>query len=218
MGKSIAVFGLGRFGGTLVKELAKLGMNVLAVDTDETKVNFYAEYATHCIVTNGYDENTLKQLGINNMDVCIVSFGENIESSILTSLILKELGAPQVWAKAANQYHAKVLERIGIDRVIQPERDMAIRVAHHIGSKKIVDYIELSKDYSIAEIIASEKLHNKSIIDLKLRSKYGCTIIAIQRGNNMMISPDPHEIIQKGDLLIIIGRTVDIERFDKKRL
>ena len=140
--------------------------------------------------------------------------GDDIESSILTSLLLKEMGIKQVWVKATNKYHQKVLEKIGVDRIIQPERDMAKRVAHHVVSDKIFDYIELSNNHSIVELFASKKVSNKSLTDLDLRAKYGCTLIGIQRDGDIIISPPADEIIRLGDLLIILGRNEDIHRFE----
>ncbi|MBM7583544.1 trk system potassium uptake protein TrkA [Bacillus pakistanensis] len=216
MNKQFAVFGLGRFGGSLVKEFYHLGVEVLAVDIDEEKVSYYSDYATHAVLANGIDELTLKQLGLRNIDLAFVSFGENIESSILTSLLLKEIGVPQVWAKAHNDYHSKVLYKIGVDRVIHPERDMAKRIAHHIISKKIIDYIELSKEFSIAEVVATNKLHNKSLLDLDIRARFGCNIVAYQRGGEIVVTPLAEDVIKEGDILIVIGRNEDITRFDKK--
>lgn len=216
MKKSFAVFGLGRFGGTLVKALGELGIDVLAVDIDEAKVSHYSEFVTHAVLAPEIDENTLKKLGIRNFDCAIVSFGEDIKSSILTSLILKEIGVPQVWAKAHDDYHAKVLEKIGVDRVIHPERDMALRIAHHIASRKIIDYIELSKEFSIAEVVASDKIHHKTLAQLDIRAKFGCNIVAIQRGKDIFVSLSPDEEILKGDVMVVIGRNEDINRFDQK--
>lgn len=216
MKKQFAVFGLGRFGGSLVKEFAELGAEVLAVDIDQEKVNKHAEYATHAVKANAIDEAVLKQLGVKNIDHAFVSFGDNIESSILTSLLLKELGIPQVWSKAQNDYHHKVLSKIGVERVIHPERDMAKRIAHHIVSDKMIDYIELSEDYSMVEIIASEKLHNKSLLELDIRAKYGCNIVGIHRGTEIKISPSAEEKIYKQDILIVIGLNNDINRFERE--
>ncbi|GAA2700372.1 hypothetical protein GCM10009865_07340 [Aeromicrobium ponti] len=113
-------------------------------------------------------------------------------------MLLKEMGIPRVWAKAHNDYHAKVLNKIGVDRVIHPERDMAKRIAHHIVSEKMIDYIELSEDYSMVEIVASDKIHNKSLLDLNIRAKYGCNIVGIQRGKEIIVSPPAEEVIIKG--------------------
>ncbi|MCM3601019.1 TrkA family potassium uptake protein [Robertmurraya korlensis] len=214
--KQIAVLGLGRFGGSLVKEFNELGLDTMAVDKSIDKVNEFSQYATHTIQANTLDESTLKQLGIRNFDLVVVSFGEDIEASILTTLHLKELGIKQVWAKAQNDYHHKVLEKIGADRIIHPERDMAKRVAHHIASEKIIDFIELSKEHSIVEIIASEKLHNQTLLELDIRAKYGCSIVGIQRNEDVIVAPLAEEVLHKGDVLIVIGHNMDLNRFEEK--
>lgn len=215
MKKQYAVFGLGRFGGSLVKVFHELGVEVLAIDIDQEKVDQYAQFVTYAVQINGIDEAAIKQAGIKNIDHAFVSFGENIESSILTSLLLKEMGIPKVWAKAHNEYHARVLNKIGVDRVIHPERDMAKRIAHHIVSEKMIDYIELSEDYSMVEIVATDKIHNKSLLDLNIRAKYGCNIVGIQRGKEIIVSPPADEVILKGDVLIVMGRNNGIGRFER---
>ncbi len=214
--KQIAVLGLGRFGGSLVKEFNELGIDTMAVDKSIDKVNEFSQYATHTIQANTLDESTLKQLGIRNFDLVVVSFGDDIEASLLTTLHLKELGVQQVWAKAQNDYHHKVLDKIGADRIIHPERDMAKRVAHHIASEKIIDFIELSKEHSIVEIVASEKLHNHTLLELDIRAKYGCSVVGIQRDENVIVAPLAEEVLQKGDVLIVIGHNADLNRFEEK--
>ncbi|MGD6780373.1 potassium channel family protein [Sutcliffiella horikoshii] len=214
MKKQFVVIGLGRFGGSIVEEFSTLGVEVLAIDKDEDNINKISEYATHAVQANATDEATLNSLGIRNFDHAIVSMGDDIESSILTSLLLKEMGIKQVWVKATNKYHQKVLEKIGVDRIIQPERDMAKRVAHHVVSDKIFDYIELSDNHSIAELFATKKVSNKSLTDLDLRARFGCTLIGIQRDGDIIISPSADEVIREGDLLIILGRNEDIHRFE----
>lgn len=214
MKKQFVVIGLGRFGGSIVEEFSTLGVEVLAIDKDEDNINKISKYATHAVQANATDEATLNSLGIRNFDHAIVSMGDDIESSILASLLLKEMGIKQVWVKATNKYHQKVLEKIGVDRIIQPERDMAKRVAHHVVSDKIFDYIELSDNHSIAELFATKKVSNKSLSDLDLRARFGCTLIGIQRDGDIIISPAADEIILEGDLLIILGRNEDIHRFE----
>ncbi|MDQ0229665.1 potassium channel family protein [Metabacillus malikii] len=213
--KQFAVFGLGRFGGSLVKEFHELGIEVLAIDKSHEKIQQYAPYATHAVKANAVDENALKQFGVRNVDHAFVSFGDDLEASILTSLLLKELGVPKVWAKAQNDYHHKVLEKIGVDRVIHPERDMAKRISHHIISEKMVDYIELSKDYSLVEVVATKKLCNKTLSDLNIATKYGCNIVGIQRGEDICVSPSVDEKIALGDVLLIIGKNQDIIHFEE---
>jgi trk system potassium uptake protein len=216
MKKQFAVIGLGRFGGNLVEELSTLGMEVLAIDRNAEVVDKYMGRATHAVQANAMDESVIKQLGLRNFDHVIVSFGENIEASVLTTLLLKELGIKKVWVKASNLYHQKVLDRIGADKVIHPEKDMARRIAHHITSDKIIDYIELSEEHSIVEVYASKKVANKTILDLDVRARYGCNIIAIQRGKDVIVSPAAEEAILQEDILVVIGHNRDINRFEKE--
>ncbi|WP_182480511.1 potassium channel family protein [Peribacillus asahii] len=216
MKKVFAVIGLGRFGGSIVRTLAQEGMEVLAIDADEDRVNEFAKIASHAIVGDTTDENVLKSIGISNFDHVIVAIGENIQASILTTLMLKELGVDHVTVKAQNDYHEKVLRKIGADTVVHPERDMGRRIAHNIVSNNILDYLELSEDHSIVEIVASEKMSGKSIFDLNIRARYGLNIVAIKRGTNINVSPQAHDAINAGDILIVVGADTDISRFERK--
>lgn len=215
MKKQFAVLGLGSFGGTLIEELSLLDVEIIAIDKDMEVVNKYADKATIVVQANGINERELESLGIRNVDQAIVSFGDEVENSILATLVLKEMGIKQVWVKASNLYHKKVLEKIGADRVILPEHDMARRIAHYIGSEKIIDYIELSSDYSLVEIKATKKLSNRSLLDLDARGRYGCTIIGIRRNNTMIISPSAKEIIIENDILFVIGDNEGLTRFEE---
>ncbi|WEG12085.1 TrkA family potassium uptake protein [Pullulanibacillus sp. KACC 23026] len=211
-----AVFGLGRFGGSLVSELHSYGVEVLAVDVDPDRVEEYLSIATHAVQGNTTEENVLKSIGIRNFDYVIVSFGDNLQQSILTTLLLKEMGVKNVWVKAQNDYHHRVLEKIGADRIIHPERDMARRIAHHITSDKILDFIELSDEFSIVEVIASKKVANQSLVELDTRAQFGCTIVAIKTKDQIKVSPSANERIQADDVLVVIGHNRDIERFEKE--
>ncbi|UTE76845.1 MULTISPECIES: TrkA family potassium uptake protein [unclassified Rossellomorea] len=216
MKKQFAVIGLGRFGGNLVMELSELGVEVLAIDRSEEVIERFSSIATHAVQANAMEESVLRQLGLRNFDHVIVSFGENIEASILTTLQLKELGVKEVWVKASNVYHQKVLDKIGADKVIHPERDMAKRIAHHVTSEKIIDYIELSNEHSIIEVVATKKVAGKTLVDLDIRARYGCNIIAIQRNGEILVSPPADELVQDRDMLIVIGHKRDLHRFEKE--
>ncbi|TRZ36230.1 TrkA family potassium uptake protein [Niallia circulans] len=218
MKKQFVVIGLGNFGGSLVKEFFDAGTEVLAIDQSLERVEKYRPFATHCVQVNTMSEATLTQLGIRNMDHAFVALGDDIESSVLTTLILKEMGMKQVWVKAADVYHKRVLEKIGADKVIHPERDMAKRIAHHVISEKMIDYIELSDKHGIVELAASDKVHQRTLLDLNIRANYGCTIIGIQRKGDTIVSPAAEEKILKGDTLIVIGSNEDIYQFEKDGL
>lgn len=216
MKKDFVVVGLGRFGGSICRSLTELGMEVMAIDRDEDRVNEFSSVASHAVVADTTDETVLKSLGIRNFDHVIVAIGDDIQSSILTTLIMKELGVKKVTAKAQNDYHEKVLRRIGADHVVHPERDMGKRLAHNIASNNVLDYLELSDEHSIVEIVANETLAGHTILDLDIRAKYGINIVAIKRENTIMVSPQADEEIVKGDILIVIGADNDINRFEKK--
>ncbi|WP_281278116.1 potassium channel family protein [Peribacillus cavernae] len=216
--KEFAVIGLGRFGGSICRTLAEEGMEVLAIDMDEDRVNEFAMIASHAVVGDTTDETVLRSLGIRNFDHVIVAIGENIQASILTTLMLKELGVDNITVKAQNDYHEKVLRKIGADHVVHPERDMGRRIAHNIVSNNVLDYLELSDEHSIVEIVASDKMDGRSIIDMDVRARYGINIVAIKSGNEIIVSPQANDLIKKGDILIVIGADTDINRFEKKVL
>jgi trk system potassium uptake protein TrkA len=213
--KQFAVIGLGRFGGSVCKTLSEMGHEVLAIDTDENKVSQFANHVTQAVQLDSTDESGLREIGIRNFDHVIVAIGDNIQASILTTLILKDLNVPYITVKAQNDYHEKVLSKIGATKVIHPERDMGIRIAHNLISENVLEFIELSPDYSLVEIIASEKMVGKSLLELNIRAKYGCNIMAVKTGDELNISPRAEDVIQRGDLLVIIGSNKDISRFEE---
>jgi trk system potassium uptake protein len=218
MKKEFAVIGLGRFGGSICHSLAEQGVEVMVIDTNEDKVNEFAAIASHAVVGDTTDEKLLKNIGIRNFDHVIVAIGDNIQASILTTIILKELGVKKITVKAQNDYHEKVLVKIGADHVVHPERDMGRRIANNIISNSVLDYLELSDEHSIVEIVASEKIDGHSILNLDIRAKYGINIVAIKRRDEIIVSPQANEIIYENDILIVIGADVDINRFEKKVL
>ncbi|GGA87890.1 potassium channel family protein [Ornithinibacillus halotolerans] len=216
MRKEFAVIGLGRFGGSICQELHKEGMEVLAIDRDEDRVNQFKHIASHAVIADSTDETTLKELGIKNIDHVIVAIGDNIQASILTTVVLVELGVKKITVKAQNDYHAKILDKIGAHQVVHPERDMGRRIAHSIISNNIVDYLELSDEHSIVEVKAGKKMIGKSIIDLDIRAKYGCTVVAIKQGSHINVSPTPNDILTERDILIVVGADKDIARFERQ--
>ncbi|MBZ4663391.1 MAG: TrkA family potassium uptake protein [Caloramator sp.] len=216
--KQFVVIGLGRFGSSIAKTLYSLGHEVLAIDIDEEVVQDISDQVTHVVQADATDEATLKSLGIRNFDIAVITIGSDVQSSVLVTLLVKELGVKYVIAKAQNELHAKVLYKIGADRVVFPERDMGIRVAHNLCSSNILDYIELSSDYSIMEVTALEEWEDKTLKELNLRTRYGINIMAIKRGNDINISPVAEDKIKKGDILVVIGGTDDIKNIEMQRM
>lgn len=212
--KQFAVIGMGRFGSSVAQTLYKLGFEVLAIDADEDKVQDVINLTTHAVEADATDEDALKALGIRNFDVVVVAIGEDIQASILTTLILKEMGVDMLIVKAQNELHGKVLTKIGADKVIFPERDMGQRVAHHLISPNIIDFIELSPEYSIVEIKAPKEFAGKSLRELDVRARYGCNVIAIRSEGYMNISPYAEDLIQQGDELVVVGKNEDLQKFE----
>jgi trk system potassium uptake protein len=216
MVKQIAVIGMGRFGSSVANELFKEGADVLAIDKSEKRIEENASTVTHAIVADTTDENAMLKMGIRNMDVVVVAIGDDIQASILTVLILKELGIKEVIAKAVTNHHAKVLTQVGADKVVFPERETGVRIAKNILVPNVLDFIELSEDYSIEEFIAPPNMFGKSIRNLDLRANFKVSVIAINSTGGMNISPMPDDLIKQGDILVLLGEKKDLKKFGNK--
>ncbi|MFF2889213.1 potassium channel family protein [Paenibacillus sp. NPDC057967] len=210
MKKQFLVIGLGRFGSSLTRTLIENGHEVLAVDKNEQLVQEMASIATHALQADCTDESVLRELGASNFTHAIVAIGDDLQASILTTLLLKDLKVPKVTAKARNEMHGNVLNKIGADYVIYPERDMGVRLGNQLSSDNLIDYIELSPEYNLSEILAPPAMNGLSLKDLNIRARYGCTIMAIKTGQNINVSPKAEDAIHTGDILLIIGSYDDI--------
>ncbi|MFZ5969077.1 MAG: potassium channel family protein [Bacillota bacterium] len=214
--KQYAVIGCGRFGSSVAKTLYGLGYDVLAVDQDEDVIQGLADSVTHAVQLDATDEASLRSLGIRNFDVAVITIGSDIQSSILITLLTKELGVKYVVAKAQNELHAKILYKTGADRVVLPERDMGMRVAHNLVSTNILDYIELAPDYSIVEITPLKEWVGKSLVDINMRGRYGVNVMAIKHGSDINISPNAQDKISYEDVLVVVGHNDDLQKIEKK--
>jgi trk system potassium uptake protein TrkA len=214
--KQYVVIGIGRFGRSVATSLYKSGYDVMVIDNSEKEIQDISDEVTHAVQVDARDEETLKKLGIRNFDVAIVAIGDDIQSNILVSVMLKELGIPTVIAKAKDALHGKVLEKIGVDRVIYPERDMGIKVAHSLTSTNdFLDYIELSPEYSIVEVFTPKEFVDTTLGKLNLRARYGISVIAIKSENEIIAVPGADSVIHEGDVLIIIGSNKDIRNLPR---
>lgn len=205
MRKQFAVIGLGRFGTSLALTLSSLGHDVLAVDTSEQAVQKVANEVTHSVQADARDESALKALGIRNFDVVVVAIGNDLEANILITVMLKELGIKHVVVKAQSNLHGKVLEKVGADKVVYPEKDMGIRLAQSLVSSNVMDYIELHPNYSIMEVLAPFAYTNKTLGELDLRAKYGLSVLAIKKNDTIVVAPGADSKVEKGDALILLG-------------
>jgi len=213
--KQFIIIGIGKFGESIATNLYKMGHDVLAVDIDEERVQYIANKVTHAVQADATEEGTLEALGVKHFDGAVVTIGESVQASILITLLCKELGIRHVLAKAQNELHAKVLYKIGADRVVFPERDMGLRVAHSLVSTSFLDYIELTPDYSIVELKAAKDWQGKSLKDLNIRAEYGINIMAIKQDDKVVVSPAADDTIQRDDVLVVIGKAEDINRFQE---
>lgn len=219
--KQFGVIGLGRFGSAMATTLADLGHDVVGVDGSEERVRQLADTITQSIQLDATDERALRAAGIHDVDVAVVSIGENIESSLLVVMQLKELGIKTIVAKAVTPLHGRILEKLGVSRVIFPEREMAIRVAHSLVMPNVIDYIEFSKDFSIVDLPAPAIFVGQTLKQLELRPRYGLTLIAIKRraqggvAEQTNVAPTADERILAGDTLSLLGSNERIAQLDE---
>lgn len=209
------IIGLGRFGASIGKELIELGYEVLGVDRDEEKVQELSGVLTHVVIADATEEDSLRSIGARNFDCGVVAIGDDVQASILAAILLKELGVKKVVAKAVSELHGRVLERMGVDRIVYPERDMGIRVAHQLVSPNLLDYIELSDQYTIAELGVPACLSGKSIEEMNPRGRYGCSIVALNKPQGMIVAPTASDVLAEGDVMVVIGTNRQIETFQK---
>ena len=219
--KQFGVIGLGRFGSAMAMTLTELGHDVIGVDGDEGRVQQLADVITHAIQLDATDEKALRAAGIQDVDVAVVSIGENIESSLLVVMQLRELGIATIVAKAVTPLHGRILEKLGVSRVIFPEREMAIRIAHSLVMPNVIDYIELSRDFSIVEVPAPDAFVGRTLKQLELRPRLGLTLIAIKRQSDdsgavvTNIAPAADETIRPGDILALLGSNERLNQLDQ---
>ena len=213
MANQYAVIGLGRFGISIAQKLFESGQEVLGVDVNEERVEDSHSFVTHAVIADSTDAEALKSIGIRNFDTVVVAIGNDIQASILTVLLLKELGVKRVIAKALNKLHGQVLDKVGADWVVFPERDMGMRVAHQLLSPKVLNFIEISKNYSVEEVKIPEYMIEKTLRELDLRARFNLSVIAIRHEDEISISPSPDKIINHGDVLVVIGENRDLEKF-----
>jgi trk system potassium uptake protein TrkA len=226
--RHVAVIGLGVFGSNVVRYLYELGVEILGIDKDERKVENVKQYLKLPVVADATDPKQLQDAGVTseNIDVAIIGIGENVETSIYVTLLLKEAGINRVIARALNNQHAKILAKIGVDRIVYPEANAAEQLSRSLVAPNIIEEFELSPEYSITEIVSPKSFYNKSLKELDVRAKYKVIIIAIKRKTPVLVDetgetdlkeeiilvPNPEEEIIEGDTLIIAGKNEDINK------
>lgn len=208
----VVVIGLGRFGGSLARELVEHGSEVLGIDSDPRIVQQFSDDLTHTAVANTTDEQALRQLGVPNYQHAVVGIGTDLESSILTTALLADFGIPQIWAKATSRQHGRILERMGAHHVVLPEHDMGERVAHLVTGR-MLDYIEFEDDYAMVKTRAPAEAVGQPLSESALRGKYGVTIVAVKRAGQDFTYATADTVIHRDDILIVTGRTDAVEQF-----
>lgn len=216
MSKQFVVIGCGRFGQSVAIKLAELGSEVMAVDASAEIVQNLSDKVTYAVQADVTDENAIKALGIRNFDVAIITIGSDIQASILVTLMVKEMGIKHIVAKAQNASHAKVLYKIGANRVVFPEKEMGIKVAKSLVSSNVLELIDLAPDYSILEISMNDEWIGKSLVEINMRRRYSISVIAIRRGDEMDINVEPDQILLKDDVLIVVGHNNDLQKIEKR--
>lgn len=209
------VVGLGRFGFEVTKTLYEMGKDVLAIDINEERVNEIVNFSTHAIIADASEESVLEKIGIRNFEVAIICTSNNLEASILITMLAKQAGL-YVVAKAKNDKHKKVLEKLGADQVLVPEAEIGHKVATMLTSPRLSDVMELTQGYVLAEIALPPVWDGKSLLELDIRRKYGVSILIIKRANDVVINPEGSTIIRQGDYMIVGGEISLISKFTKK--
>lgn len=213
--KSFIVIGLGRFGTALAMELSKLGNEVLAMDARPERVQAVADHVTRSVTGDARDPEVLRALGARNFDCAVVALAEDVGESALITMNLKDQGVPRVVSKANSAVHRKVLEKIGADQVVFPEQEMALRLAHNLANGDMLNFIDLSDEYSMAERRVPAAWVGKTILELDIRAKYHITVIAVRRDSLMNIAPSRDFVFQEHDSMVVLGENYDIRKLEQ---
>ena len=213
--KSYIVIGMGLFGMEVARKLCALGCEVLAIDRNTDLVHQVANDVTHAVVGDGQDKDVLRALDAGDFDCAIVAIGDDLAASVLTTMNLKELGVPYVVCKARDVTHRRVLEKLGVDRVVIPECEFAGKLARSLSSHNVLDYIELSEEYGILEVPAPRSWVGKTILELNVRAKLGVNIIAVKNERVTNVSPSANYKIESGDIMVVLGDTKALEAVQK---
>lgn len=213
--KSYFVIGLGLFGQALARQLCKLGADVLAMDMSSQLVQQVAADVTHAVVGDAKDKEVLRALDAKDFDCAVIAIGDDLATSVLVAMNLMELGVPYIVCKAHDETHRKVLEKLGVNRVVIPEQENAQRLGRSLHSHNVLEYIELSEEYGILEVPAPKGWTGKSIRDLNIRAKLGINIIAVESGRKTNVSPSADYTIQPDDILVVLGDSYSLEELQK---
>ena len=211
--KTYLIVGLGRFGTAVALKLQELGNEVMVIDENEEHVQRVADQVTYAVVGDARDEDVLESLGVQNLDCAIVAIGQDLAASVVITLNLKSLGVPQVICKAQDDLQKRALEKLGADRVVIPEREMGLKLAQNLTSSSVLDYVELSRDCGLAEIITPKPWAGKTLLELDVRKKYGVTVAALRTADDdLTVFVDAGYRLKADDELVLVGSNEDLAR------
>ncbi len=219
MAHQVAVIGMGRFGTSLARELYQIGHDVLAIDRDESLSQQMMGQVTYAVTGDSTSSGLLEEVGIRHFDTAVVAIGTDIQSSVLTTVLLKQFGLGQVIARASNELHGKTLEAVGADRVVYPEHETGLRTAHSLFQREVLEYMELTSEFGFSKVNVSQDMVGLTLEQAgfgSARDKYGAAVVAIRRGREPILSPSKDETMQEGDQLVLAGPEDTLERMSKR--
>ncbi|MCH7481313.1 MAG: TrkA family potassium uptake protein [Chloroflexi bacterium] len=219
MAHQVAVIGMGRFGISLARELYQIGHDVLAIDRDESLSQQMMGHVTYTVTGDSTSSELLEEVGIRHFDTAVVAIGTDIQSSVLTTVLLKQFGLGQVIARATNELHGKTLKAVGADRVVYPEQETGLRTAHSLFQREVLEYMELTSEFGFSKINVPPEMAGLTLEQAgfgSVRDKYGAAVIAIRRGREPILSPSKDETMQEGDQLVLAGPEDALERISRR--
>jgi len=210
--KQFAVLGLGRFGQKVAKELSMRGQEVVVMDKDEAKVNLIKDLVTHAYIGDMTDEGAIREANVQDCEVVIVGQSSSIEANLLATQLCKELNVKQLVVKAQSTLHGKILNKLGVDLIVYPEQDTAVKLANKLTLRGVLDYMEITKEFDVIEMKAGADLDRKTLKELNLRKKFNVAVLAIRRGTESIMNPDGETTLFEGDILILLGKIEDLKK------
>lgn len=213
MKKQYVVFGIDRFGASVARTLESTGCQVIAVDNDPEKIQMIADEVSYAMTADVEDPEAIAGLGLKNVDGAIITMVEHMEASIVAAMMCQDQGVDYIIARAKNDMHGRILEKIGVTKVVYPEQEMGVRIGRYIGAQDFMDWIALSPDFSLVEVAVPEKWGGKSLIELDLRRQYGLNVVGMKRGTEVIMQFQPNQPLETGEILYVIGKNEDLEKF-----
>ena len=213
MKKQYVVFGIDRFGASIARTLEQNGCQVIAVDNDPEKIQMIADEVSYAMTADVEDPEAIASLGLKNVDGAVITMVNHMEASIVAAMMCQEMGLSYIVARAKNDMHGRILEKIGVSKVVYPEQEMGERIGRYIAAQDFMDWIALSPEFSLVEMVMPPEWAGKSLAELDVRKKYGCKVVGIKKDSGMIMQFDPNRALELEDVLFVIGKNTDLEKF-----